>query len=213
MANDKNITLGQLFALDDNVEVSKLLLQWVHDVGDWWSHSICVTKYDECDTGIEIPTDATVAHLLGGKGGSIPEDIGGIERYHQLILQLTGSVPVSEESPSIITTNIDPGCEKWWSLFNEKFRSKMNRSNFISNPANFFDCDRASSNLKKEIYCPRPENILENATSKKWHMESGLACGDAKKCTITLPKKTTDICAYCSVAAALKRCSGKFCLS
>jgi len=76
MADDRKIELGQLFALNDNINNDELLIQWVYDFGDWWSHSIHLSKYDGT-----VPAGATVAHLIGGEGGGIPEDAGGILQY------------------------------------------------------------------------------------------------------------------------------------
>ncbi len=38
MANDKRISLDQLFALSHTIDDGRLFLQWVYDIGDWWSH-------------------------------------------------------------------------------------------------------------------------------------------------------------------------------
>jgi hypothetical protein len=126
MANDKKIRLDQLFALSETVKDGRLFLQWVHDIGDWWSHSICVTKYEQDNSGITVPANVTVAHLLGGEGGCIPEDIGGILKYQHVIRQLTGKLALDQEIRNASTSNINPGCKEWWTLFNEEFRSKSN---------------------------------------------------------------------------------------
>lgn len=204
MANDKNIRLGQLFALDDKVE-GTLLLQYVYDIGDWWSHSICVTKFDETDD-LDVPNDATVAHLLGGEGGSIPEDSGGIHRYFELILKLNGQMVLDPDEHNGKRSNINPSCEEWWSIFNSNFRQASNRCNFLSNPMNF-NIEKARAKLKTEICRPRPKEA--NCNERKC-TQSGLAYDMGKKCTtIELSKKPTDVCAYCGVTVALKRCSGK----
>ena len=72
MANDKDISIGQLFTLDNNSHDS-MNIQFVHDLGDWWSHTIHVSKYDET-----VPKDASVAHLLSGDGAVPPEGTLGI---------------------------------------------------------------------------------------------------------------------------------------
>lgn len=42
-------------------------LQYVYNFGDWWSHTIRITKYDS-----PVPTGATVAYLMSGKGWCPP---------------------------------------------------------------------------------------------------------------------------------------------
>lgn len=76
LANDKDITLGQLFCdMDGNKE---MYLQYVHDLGSWISHTLTVSKLGR-DDAVQIPSDATVAHLIAGSGGVMPEDIGGLQ--------------------------------------------------------------------------------------------------------------------------------------
>jgi hypothetical protein len=72
MANDKDISIGQLFTLDNNVHDS-MNIQFVHDLGDWWSHTIHVSKYDGT-----VPKESSVAHLLSGHGAAPPEGKLGI---------------------------------------------------------------------------------------------------------------------------------------
>ena len=202
IANDKQISLGQLFALDDD---DKMFLQYVTDLGCWWSHSICVTKYDESD-GIKVPSDATVAHLIGGEGGSIPEDIGGIQRYHELIHQLKGKIPVNHKTHKGIKSHANPSTEQWWDLFNDVYRGKANRIHFLSNPFGFH-IERARADLETEIRRPKRKSSKESTNMRKFDPQTGLTFELDKKCTVSLPKKPTDFCAFCGVTIALKLCS------
>ena len=202
MANDRDITLGQLFALKDSTSKDKLLLQWVHDIGDWWSHSISVTKHEE-----EGPADATVAHLLSGTGGSIPENIGGIQKFYLLMLRLTGKFPLGRKERKGNKCNADPSSEEWRELFNNSFRSKPNRSHFLAGPITF-NLEQARADLETELRRPRPKNS-EVGNVIKIHPSSGLAYDMGRKCTVASPRKATDVCAYCGVTVALRKCSGK----
>jgi hypothetical protein len=157
-----------------------------------------------------VPADAPVAHLVGGEGGCIPENVGGILKYQQLMRQLTGKMVIDQSIRNATTSNINPGCEEWWVLFNEEFRSKSNRCNFLLNPA-CFDYDRTSSNLTTENHRPRPKDINVNAAENRVHLESGLAFDKDKQCTISKPSKPTDMCAYCGATAALRSC-GERCI-
>jgi hypothetical protein len=58
MADDQKIMLGDLFYRrqdDDDAVTDKMYLRYIHDFGDWWSHSLTVTKY----TGV-VPPDASL---------------------------------------------------------------------------------------------------------------------------------------------------------
>eukprot|EP00985_Skeletonema_marinoi_P016458 scaffold8867_cov66-Skeletonema_marinoi.AAC.1 len=87
VANDKQISIGQLYASEES---DNLTVQWVHDFGDWYSHSIDISR---CD-GKNVPSNANVAYLMEGAGLNIPEDAGGIFLYEQLIGKLTHRFPM-----------------------------------------------------------------------------------------------------------------------
>lgn len=210
MANDKHITLGQLFSLDDEYgkKNGELYLQYVVDLGCWWTHSISVTRHDESN-GMTIPSTASVAHLIRGEGGSIPEDVGGLQGYFQLCQQLAGKFHVDsrqeykDSGSKGMRYRVNPSNERWWQLFNEGYRGKANRIQFYGNPFGFH-LARSRAELETELCRPK-RKTAENMSS--FHPSSGLMNEIDKKCTIAVPKKPTDSCAVCGVTVALKLCS------
>ena len=203
MADDRKIELGQLFALNDNINNDKLLIQWVYDFGDWWSHNIHLSKYDGT-----VPSGATVAPLIGGEGGGIPEDAGGILQYCKIMLQLTGKGDVNQERNEGLQTQIDPSSELWWDLFNKEFRRKTNGFHFWANPLKF-DLSQTRANLHTELRRPKPKNGTVLLGSYTRDITTGLIFTGNNMSTVAMPRKPTDVCAYCGVTVALKKCSGR----
>lgn len=201
MANDKKIELGQLFALDDNVKNNELLLQWVYDFGDWWSHSIHLSKYDGA-----VPAGATVAYLIAGEGGGIPEDTGGIPQYYKIMLQLTGKGDVNHRRNKGLQTRVDPSSELWWDLFNNEFRRKTNGIQFMSNPMKF-NLSQTRANLHTELRRPKPKDGTVLSGNHTRDSDTGLCYTRNNQSTVAMPRKPTDVCAYCGVTVALKKCS------
>lgn len=220
LANDQKITLGQLFVLNKNGDDGGLHLQYVHDFGDWvssmqipsdvqcilisflplrfntipclclanqWSHSICVTKYEE-----DVPNNATVAHLVGGKGGSIPDDAGGIIGYAEKISQLIGR-------------QVGPNSERWWDLVND-LRGSSNRLGLLSNPL-VFDVEMTRAAIETAIRAPTHKAGREDINTFSMDTRTGLTHEFNKKCTVSSPKSKTKLCAVCGVTVALKLCS------
>ena len=81
LANDKDVTIGQLFAKENTNKKSSgggvLYMQYVHDFGDWYSHTLNF----ECPLEGDIPKDTSVAHVISGSGFEVPEDSSGIVQY------------------------------------------------------------------------------------------------------------------------------------
>jgi len=207
LANDKLITLGALFTFDKQDEMK---LQYVHDFGDWWSHSISVVKYDG-----EIPSSASVAHLVSGGGNCPPDDIGGYPRYVQTMSKLTGKMEIKSEEifedllDGNMSEKVDPSNERWWKYLNSEVRGKMNMQ-ALSNPL-LFDMDLTRANLEIAIRRPKQKGGKEVNNLTLCNLRTGLATSDFdEKCTVESEKSRNPLkfCAICEVTVALKTCSG-----
>jgi hypothetical protein len=86
VVDDREILLGDLFYSNKN---DTCTLQWVHDLGDWWSHTIEVS---EDMSKQEAATSAAV--LLSGSGACPPEGTGGVVQYCQTLMKLNGATKV-----------------------------------------------------------------------------------------------------------------------
>jgi len=71
-ADDRSILLGDMFYSQNSD--SQLDLQYVYDIGDWWSHTIEVSEAR--DSG-----STAAAELLSGKGTCPADNTGGIHEY------------------------------------------------------------------------------------------------------------------------------------
>ena len=98
MRNDKHIKTGNFLLLDNNDEMN---IQFVHDLGNLWSHTIQVSKFE----GI-VPASASVAHLLSGQGGCLNEDSGGTKRHAVTMNKLAGRTLIDTPRQETFT---DPG--------------------------------------------------------------------------------------------------------
>lgn len=123
LVDDTKITLQDLF--QDGVDETGTM--YVHDIGAWWSHSICVSKVGDTindEDNNKIAKDGFVTFLLNGFGGAPCEDSEGVKGYCQSICQLSGSLPNDDGM------HLDPSSEEWWVLFNEEIRKKHNKKTF-----------------------------------------------------------------------------------
>jgi hypothetical protein len=77
VVDDREILLGDLFysSKDD-----ACTLQWVHDLGDWWSHTIEV--FEDLS---KQQAETSAAVLLSGSGACPPEGAGGVVQYSSSI--------------------------------------------------------------------------------------------------------------------------------
>ena len=205
LANDKVITLGDLYALDKQDEIK---LQYVHDFGDWWSHTISVSKYDG-----EVPTSASVAHLVSGEGSCPPEDTGGYSNYAQTMSKLTGTMGIKskdtfEEYDDEVSQTVDPSNERWWKFLNLEVRGKMNMQ-ALKNPL-AFDIDHTRANLEIAIRLPKQKGGKESANAIRRDYGTGLTSSDFDdKCAVDSKQNNPlKFCAVCEVTVALKTCSG-----
>jgi hypothetical protein len=206
LANDKVITLGELFTLDKQDDLE---LQYVHDFGDWWSHTISVSKYDG-----EVPTSASVAHLISGEGSCPPEDTGGSSNYAQTMSKLTGAMGIKskdtyEERDNEVSQTVDPSNERWWKFLNLEVRGKMNMQ-ALKNPL-AFDIDHTRANLEIAIRLPKQKGGKESANAIRRDFGTGLASSEFDdKCSVESKQNTNPFkfCAVCEVTVALKACSG-----
>lgn len=162
------------------------------DFGDWWSHTINVSKYDE-----SVPAGTTIAHLISGSGACPPEDCGGVINYMQVVGQLSGKL-VKEGKL------LSPANPEWWESIDGEFRSKKNKHG-VTRP---FDFDIEESRLKLSTAL-RSKVAKSSEASKQFKMDdrrTGLPSEVASvKKTLTDPTK---FCAVCNVTVEVQLCSG-----
>lgn len=198
VANDKQISIGQLFASEE----TDVTLQWVHDFGDWYSHSIKISKYD----GQNV-TDSSVAFLIQGEGLGVPEDSGGPIYFCEMMRKITGKMAIEIDDHSHIAALADPSSEHWWRYFNDEVRKKHNMQSGLGNPLQF-DLDRARNDIETAIRRPTQKSGREVLNLNTVDVKTGLTREQDKKATASLPKDATKMCAVCGVTVALKNCSG-----
>lgn len=204
VANDRKVLLGDLFVPDDDGQTE---LQYVHDFGDWWSHTITITK-----TSSRPPDETTVAHLESGSGSCPPEDSGGVIRYCDKMEKLSGLKPITSADSYETTmksddkrpTFTDPSKEVWWRTWNSEFRGKLNAAS-LQNPLRF-DIDKHRLSLEDSLRCvvvPGTEHEQLTAQGIGRISQTGPDGVQHRRTA-----KPTDECALCGITAALKLCSG-----
>lgn len=198
VANDKQISIGQLYASEDTDVVT---LQYVHDLGDYYSHQITISKYDG-----QKP-DSNVACLVQGEGLGVPEDSGGLMGYCETMRGLTGKMPIEIDENSHEKAFVDPSSEHWWRYFNAEVRNKYNMQSGLGDPLQF-DIDRARNDLDAAIRRPTQKSGREALNLSSMDRKSGLTLEQDKKISASLPKNATKMCAVCGVTVALRKCSG-----
>ncbi|KAL7539398.1 hypothetical protein ACHAXR_010730 [Thalassiosira sp. AJA248-18] len=202
LANDKHVTLGQLFASSE-CDDGNMHLEYVHDFGDWWSHSICVSKHSEEDG--YVPKKAKVAYLVRGQAGRLPEDVGGLVGYFASIGMLTGQLRVGGQHGSEVVSP-DPSDKQWWNLVNAKIRFKPNMQCLLKNPFEF-QLEKARDDMDVAIRRPTEKVGKERMNARAYDTRTGLYHENDKECAISLPKKATKLCAVCGITVALSLCS------
>ncbi len=198
VANDKQISIGQLFASE---ETDKVSVQWVHDFGDWYSHSIKISRYDG------QMADSSVACLVKGEGLGVPEDSGGPISFCEMMRKLTGKMAIEIDEDSHVSDFVDPSSEHWWRYFNDEVRKKHNMQSGLGNPLQF-DLDRARNDLETAIRRPTQKSGREAQNLSSVDVKTGLTREQDKKATASVLKDATKMCAVCGVTVALKNCSG-----
>jgi len=215
MANDKKLSLGDLCYGTPNKN-GETNLQYVHDFGDWWSHTITITHYHAEKEDIQaLPQTFSVAHILSGQGGCPPEDTGGVIKYCRIMAQLTGKLSVSNDSNdpnSRANLNfVQPSSQEWWDLLNTEVRAKLNWT-VLSNPLDF-DLEAARDAVETAIHLPKQSSGNERDKMINRDVQTGLA-SETNHTTIPQPNPQdradfkTKVCAVCGVTVALKLCNG-----
>jgi hypothetical protein len=209
LADDCKICLGDLFAPDAFGE-SKL--QYVHDFGDWWSHTIDITRGEKAP----VPEDASVAYLESGSGCCPYEDCGGAAKYAQTIIKLTGSAAIDPQDVnekgerterSVVEGRADPSRERWWKFLNSEIRGKKNGAK-LSNPFEF-DLEAHRSALALSLRQRIAKKGSEFRQLTQHNNDSGLRSSSSAPAGASKKKvKPTHVCAVCGVTAALSVCSG-----
>mmetsp|Transcript_30956 Transcript_30956/g.77004 ORF Transcript_30956/g.77004 Transcript_30956/m.77004 type:complete len:357 (+) Transcript_30956:120-1190(+) len=117
-ANQKVWYIGGAVVDDRKVFVRDLLLtpgesvQWVYDLGDWWSHTVTVVEEGtgtRPEDGTRTPEDAAadaalaaevgaggVAQIISGAGACPPDDSGGLMGYVTKVMELLGLNPMTD---------------------------------------------------------------------------------------------------------------------
>ena len=199
LADDRSILLGDLCF--NRERSSQCVLQYVHDFGCWWSHTI------EVEISSEQPrTDGSVAILLSGEGPCPPDDSGGVIAYHKEVMKLAGQLPDGESE-----LDLDPSCSQWWETLNSVWRSKGNNRG-LRNPF-IFDLESHCRAVADALSRPLVKKGSEHLRAIHQQFKSGLS-GTASGPGGPKPevhKKVTDptrFCAVCGVTAGLMLCSG-----
>jgi hypothetical protein len=208
LADDCKVCLGDLFVPD---EFGESKLQYVHDFGDWWSHTIVITR-DKAT----VPGDVSVAYLKSGSGWCPYEDCGGADKYIQAISKLTGSADiypqdVNEEGGETALWGYDgradPSRELWWKFLNLEIRSKKNGAK-LANPFEF-DLEAHRSALALSLRQRIAKKGSEFRQQTHVNFDSGIrSTASAPTGASNKKAKPTEVCAVCGVTAALKVCSG-----
>ena len=80
-------------------------VQWVYDLGDWWSHTVTVVEEGapEDDAAgaaeveeVEAAGAGGVAHVISGAGACPPDDSGGLMGYVTKVMELLGLNPMTD---------------------------------------------------------------------------------------------------------------------
>lgn len=193
VADDRKILLGDLF-FPKGKEVSHV--QYVHDLGAWWSHTIEIRR-NKCT----VPDGSPPAVLVSGKMACPPDDINGIHAFARKARRLAG----------LDTDHLDPSKAEWWKDINSDWRSKLNHCSGFD-PLNF-DIQRHQDNVQKALLLPVPKRGREGRNLTKHNSRSGLSGSAAgpgadKQQVLRTPTDPRKYCAVCKVTAALKKCSG-----
>lgn len=173
------------------------------DFGDWWSHTIIVSKYDGSP-----PEEVSIAHLLSGSGACPPEDSGGIEGYTKIVSQLCGKLPLKNDDNEVDETyrlSVSPISPKWWGLMNSNIRSSVNADG-VTRPFDF-DIEHNRLKLARALRSKRTKSSVAFTKWSTWDTATGLTKEIPTSINKTV-KDPTKFCAVCNVTVALKICSG-----
>jgi hypothetical protein len=196
VVDDREILLGDLFYSSKN---DTCMLQWVHDLGDWWSHTIDVSE----DLS-QQQAETSAAVLLSGSGACPPEGTGGVAQYCQTLLKLNGTTRVDGDQQG--GGYLDPSSSSWWELVNDNLRGKENTRG-LHNPFAFhikFHQEELAGALVRRV---------KRGGEDRFVVSSGFDTG-LQGTNMTKPqvhKKENDptkFCALCGTTAALMVCSG-----
>jgi len=143
---------------------------------------------------------------MGGAGGCPPEDIGGIQKYGQIISQLCGKTTYDDENENTIhgvVRMLTPVHSKFWVVLNQEIRAKSNMRS-VNNPLGF-DLEATRSDLHRALRRKRQRSSCANANWSTMDTKLGLKAEPMAR----IEKKITDprkFCAICEVTVALKLC-------
>lgn len=192
LARDNKVLLGDLFY---SKKSSSCFLQYVQDLGCWWSHTIQITVPSENPNEV-----GGAAVLISGAGACPPDDSEGILGYSQKMMKLVNH-PGNDQG-------IDPASSDWWDIVNTEWRAKPNKLD-LSRPFEF-DLQKHQAAIRDALSQPKARRHTEHLRATFWG--SGVA-GSAVGPTGTqqeVKEKVTDptkICAVCGVTAGIKACA------
>lgn len=212
MADARDICLGDLWDPDED---GKTYLQFVHDFGDFWSHTITITR----GAAYPPPAGETVAYLVDGSGACPPENCGGPHGYCMRIAKLTGEYPImpgdfledeKSDGYDVVLGMQDPSQPMWWRYLNDEVRCKQNCLT-LNNPLSF-----CLETHRTRVAAAIRQLDVEGASVEEMrtrNVATGLDLGrasnyDLAPMPVRKEAQPTDICAVCDITASLKLCSG-----
>jgi hypothetical protein len=197
VVDDQEILLGDLFYSN---KTGACTLQWVHDLGDWWSHTIELSE----DSSKQL-AETSAAVLLAGSGACPPDGAGGVVQYCRNVLKLTGTLEGGSGAEHGAGP-LDPSNPEWWTIINDELRGKGN-SRGLHNPFTFdikFHQEELAAALVRRV---------KRGEEDRFAISAAFATG-LRGTNLTKPqvhKKENDptkFCALCGTTAALMICSG-----
>ena len=202
-ADDRSIELGDLlygeFAgsnIDDVID-----LEWVHDFGCWWTHSIHV---EPC----QPPKSGHVAWLISGEKACPLEDSGGTHGWIQTMGKVFGQINM-EGGNKKLDTKTGPSNSAWWEILRDECHGKHN-SRGLKNLAHF-NLEESRRILKEALTTKISKRGREHRQLLHDDMKIGFI--GTKNDDGLKPRfkqvvaKSRNACAVCGVTAGLKLCS------
>jgi hypothetical protein len=220
LGDDAGVTLAALFRSEGDHAT------YVHDLGDWWEHSItCVGVVREGDGKAAAASSSALssspppppppscvsgaAELLGGALAGVPLDSGGLGRFVTNVNILAGNVPVDDPTnpnPHQRSRVLSPSSPEWWRSVKDDFRKK-NCASVVYDPM-WFDLAGARANLAMSLVSNKT-SMARASQSFMRREETGFADMSANGFDYsTSSKQPARACATCGSSAGLAACGG-----
>jgi hypothetical protein len=197
LADDRHVLLGDLVYAGNVNGEGVMDLQYVHDFGCWWSHSIRIDPS-------EPPPDRSVAYLLSGHSACPLEDTNGPTGWCETMARVLGLLSLEDETP------VGPSHPLWWKLVHEELRGNSN-SYGLKYPIGF-NLEQCRLALKEGLCLKLEKPGTEHRKMTMQDLSSGLSGTESNAGTKPRVKKEvknpTKVCAQCGVTAGLQICAG-----